>query len=65
MTGAAVRSTRTLLGLTQAQFGERVGVQRNTVARWERDELAVGSTAAILIALLATQARPRRRTKGR
>jgi transcriptional regulator with XRE-family HTH domain len=61
MTGQEVRAARKLLGLTQAQFGERVGVQRNTVARWERDELTVGSTAAILIALLAKQARPRRK----
>lgn len=51
----------TLLGLTQRQFGERVGVQRNTVARWERDELTVGTTAAILIQLLAKQTRETRR----
>jgi DNA-binding transcriptional regulator YiaG len=61
MTGDEVRATRRLLGLTQQQFGERVGVQRNTVARWERDELTVGTTAAILIQLLAKQARETRR----
>ncbi len=64
MTGDEVRRTRRLLGLTQRQFGERVGVQRNTVARWERDELTVGTTAAILIRLLAQQARQARQ-KGR
>jgi transcriptional regulator with XRE-family HTH domain len=64
MTGDEVRRTRRLLGLTQRQFGERVGVWRNTVARWERDELTVGTTAAILIRLLAEQARtPRRKGK--
>ena len=52
MTGAEVRRVRKLLGLTQRAFGERVGVASNTVARWERDELTVGSTAAILIRLL-------------
>jgi len=64
VTGDEVRKTRRLLGLTQRQFGERVGVQRNTVARWERDELTVGATAAILIALLAKQARSPRQKKG-
>jgi len=43
---------RKLLGLSQRAFAERVGVAGNTVARWERDELTVGSTAAILIRLL-------------
>jgi transcriptional regulator with XRE-family HTH domain len=52
MTGAEVRRVRKLLALTQRAFGERVGVASNTVARWERDELTVGSTAAILIRLL-------------
>jgi DNA-binding transcriptional regulator YiaG len=64
MTGDEVRRTRRLLGLTQRQFGEAVGVQRNTVARWEGGQVAVGSTAAILIRLLAQQARGTRR-KGR
>ena len=43
---------RRQLDLTQREFAERVGVAQNTVARWERDELTVGSTAAILIRLL-------------
>jgi transcriptional regulator with XRE-family HTH domain len=51
--GAEVRRVRTRLGLTQREFAERVGVIPNTVARWERDEAAIGSTAAILIRLLA------------
>ena len=42
-------------------FAERVGVNPNTVARWERDEVTVGSTAAILIRLLAQLARQRQR----
>jgi len=52
MTGAEVRRVRKQLGLTQREFAERVGVVGNTVARWERDELTVGSTAAILMRLL-------------
>jgi transcriptional regulator with XRE-family HTH domain len=52
MKGTEVRRVRKLLGLSQRAFAERVGVAPNTVARWERDELTVGSTAAILIRLL-------------
>ncbi|TMB22089.1 MAG: helix-turn-helix domain-containing protein [Deltaproteobacteria bacterium] len=52
MRGREVRRVRKLLGLSQRAFAERVGVAGNTVARWERDELTVGSTAAILIRLL-------------
>ncbi len=52
MTGREVRQVRKMLGLTQVGFAEKVGVTSNTVARWERDELTVGSTAAILIGLL-------------
>jgi len=52
MTGKDVRRVRRMLGLTQREFAARVGVNPNTVARWERDELTVGSTAAILIRLL-------------
>jgi len=52
MSGREVQRVRRLLSLTQRVFAERVGVTPNTVARWERDELTVGSTAAILIRLL-------------
>jgi transcriptional regulator with XRE-family HTH domain len=57
MTGREVRRTRKLLGLSQAAFAERVGVDVGTVSRWERGVLAIGSTAAILIRLLADLAR--------
>ncbi len=52
MKGGEVRRVRRRLGLTQREFAARVGVVPNTVARWERDEATVGSTAAILIRLL-------------
>jgi transcriptional regulator with XRE-family HTH domain len=52
MKGSEVRRVRKRLGLTQRAFAVRVGVNPNTVARWERGELTVGSTAAILIRLL-------------
>jgi DNA-binding transcriptional regulator YiaG len=52
MRGTEVRQVRKRLRLTQREFAGRVGVNPNTVARWERGELTVGSTAAILIRLL-------------
>jgi len=63
MTAEEVRAARRKLGFTQAEFAERVGVQRNTVWRWEAGTLTVGTTAAILIRLLAQQAAPKRRRR--
>jgi DNA-binding transcriptional regulator YiaG len=61
MTGREVRRTRKLLGLSQPAFAEKVGVTAMTVSRWERGVLTVGSTAAILIRLLADLARQQKR----
>jgi transcriptional regulator with XRE-family HTH domain len=54
MTGADVRRLRKRLGLTQRALAARVGVAPNSVARWERDEMAVREPAARLLRLLAT-----------
>ena len=61
MTSREVKRVRRFLGLTQRGFAERVGVRPNTVHRWEAGTLTVGSTAAILIRLLAQLARQRSR----
>jgi transcriptional regulator with XRE-family HTH domain len=63
MTRGEVRRLRRLLGLTQAAFAEKVGVERVTVARWECGLSPVNRTAAILIRLLAQQARPPRQKR--
>jgi DNA-binding transcriptional regulator YiaG len=47
--GQEVRRIRKRLGLTQAEFGEVVGVARNSVARWERNEMAIREPIARLI----------------
>ena len=51
-----IRQIRTRLGLSQAKFGELLGVAGNTVARWERGEL-VPPKVAVLAGeyLLSTQ----------
>jgi len=55
MTGAELRGIRERLGLTQAAFGELVGVRRNTVARWEREERSINEPVARLIERLAAE----------
>ena len=61
MRGVELRQIRLRLGLSQAQLATEVGVDSNTVARWERDEVSIGATAEILIQKLDSQ---RRRTPG-
>lgn len=41
LTGAALKSLRSRLGLTQAALAETVGVVPNTLARWERGEINI------------------------
>jgi transcriptional regulator with XRE-family HTH domain len=53
MKGKELRAIRKRLGLTQLGFAELVGVTSNTVARWERDEMAVREPTARLIQRIA------------
>ena len=39
--GAKLRERRLALGLTQQGLASKLKVSRNTVARWERDEMAI------------------------
>lgn len=50
--GARVRFLRKYLGLTQAELGERLDVQPETVSRWENDAQDVGATADRLLRML-------------
>jgi len=49
MVGKELRAIRARLRLTQVELAELVGVASNTVARWERDEMAMREPAARLI----------------
>jgi transcriptional regulator with XRE-family HTH domain/uncharacterized protein YuzE len=51
--GADLRSFRERLGLTQEQLGALIDIPRNTIARWERDELPIAKTRQLELALSA------------
>jgi transcriptional regulator with XRE-family HTH domain len=55
MTGRKLRSIRQKLALTQAALAEAVGVTSNTMARWERGEMAISEPAARLLEKLAQE----------
>jgi putative zinc finger/helix-turn-helix YgiT family protein len=50
--GARVRFLRKHLGFTQAELGDRLDVQPETVSRWENDAQDVGATADRLLRML-------------
>jgi transcriptional regulator with XRE-family HTH domain len=41
MTGPKLRERRKALGLTQQALGDILKVAQNTVARWEREDMAI------------------------
>jgi transcriptional regulator with XRE-family HTH domain len=51
MTGEEIRARRKALHLSQTELAAKLGVTLNTVARWERSELTIGSAGAIGLAL--------------
>jgi transcriptional regulator with XRE-family HTH domain len=60
MTGKEIRALRQKLGWTQAALAEALGVTSNTVARWERDEMAISEpTVRLLYKIAAEQVRPK------
>ena len=53
MKGKTLRSIRTHLKWTQVALAKAVGVASNTIARYERDELAIPEPTARLIKTIA------------
>jgi len=59
MTGGEIRALRGKLGWTQMALAEAIGVTSNTVARWERGEMAISEPAARLLQKIAAEQRSR------
>jgi transcriptional regulator with XRE-family HTH domain len=55
MKGENLRKAREGLGLTQAQLAEELGIQPNTVARYERDLLVIPKAIELAIEALQTR----------
>ena len=49
--GDWLRAQRELLGLTQQQLADQLSVGKNTVARWEREELKIEHPGMLMLAL--------------
>ncbi len=50
---------------TQSQLAEAVGVSGNTVARWEREEMAISEPVARLILRIHAEQKAKPKTKRR
>ena len=59
MTSGEIRALREKLGWTQVALAEAIGVTSNTVARWERGEMAISEPAARLLQKIAAEQRSR------
>ncbi len=55
MKGKTLRQIRKRLGWTQVELAKAVGLTANTIARQERDEVAIGEPLARLVKILSQQ----------
>ena len=55
MSSDDLRQLRDMLGLTQAELAERIGMHPNSVARMERGELAISARTAAAVRLLVSR----------
>lgn len=53
MAGKELRFLRSEMGFTQAELGEIVNVDKQTVGRWERDETPINGAAETIIRKMA------------
>ncbi len=65
MNGRQLSKIRETLKWTQAQLGDATGVTGNTIARWERDEMAISEPAARLILRIQAEQKAKPKTKRR
>jgi transcriptional regulator with XRE-family HTH domain len=60
MTGKQLKKIRGQLGWTQSQLANELGVTSNTVARWERGEVAIREPVARLLQSIYSQKKGKR-----
>ena len=65
MTGDELKQLRTRLGLTQDELGQRLGVARVTVARWELGLRQISEPMARLIQYLQKEVKAEQQKKKR
>lgn len=51
MNGSELRQRRRAMGLSQESLGRLLGISRNTIARWERGEIAIEHGSMLALAL--------------
>lgn len=51
MTPTLLKTTRLRLGLSQRILGEQLGLQRNTITRWERELSPISTPILLKLAL--------------
>lgn len=52
MTPTDLKQIRLDLGLTQTEFGEKLGVTYGTVCRWENGKYAISERTAMVVRML-------------
>ena len=65
MTGDELKQLRTRLGMTQDELGQRLGVARVTVARWEIGLRRVPELAARLVQHVAKEVKEEQKKRKR
>jgi transcriptional regulator with XRE-family HTH domain len=65
MKGAKLRERRAALGLTQQGLADKLEVSRNTVARWERDEMAIPGFLHLALKTLECEAAKANKNSGK
>jgi DNA-binding XRE family transcriptional regulator len=65
MTGKELKRARDVLHMTQAELAEALELHKNTVARAERDELAILKTTELAVKYLLVMESKKRREKKR
>jgi transcriptional regulator with XRE-family HTH domain len=63
MTWNELKEIRTNLGLTQEEFGQRLGVRKNTVWRWENEQRHIPESIARLVHYLVKEVRAEQQKK--